>query len=76
MMFFPVVVAAATIVSYGRPARRISRYRLGQHVLVGRRIRQQHFLDAIEFRRGIRDRFATFARDENVHVGARAPSPR
>ena len=46
--------------------------RLGQHVLIGRRIRQQHLLDAVELRRRVRDRLAAGAGDQHVHIGADA----
>src|SRR5208283_118512 len=46
------------------------RNRLGQHVLVGGRIRQQDLLDAVELGRGLGGRPAVMTGDENVHVGA------
>ena len=71
MMFFPVVVAAAMMRLVRAGQRHDQRRgRLGQHVRVGRRVGQQHLLDAVEFRRRLRDGFAVLTGDQNMHVGA------
>ena len=70
-MFFPLVVAGAMIGFVGARQRNDQRGgRLGQHVLVSGRVREQHFLDAVELGRGVGDRLAVMTGDEDVHVGA------
>ena len=46
------------------------RGRLCQHVLVGRRIGEQHFLDAVELGSRVGDRLAVMTGDQDMHVGA------
>ena len=46
------------------------RHRLGQHVLVGRILRDQHLGNAGELRRSLGRRTAILAGDENVDLGA------
>ena len=46
------------------------RGRFRQHVLVRSRVRQQHFLDAVELGGGIGRRLALMASDQDMHVGA------
>ncbi len=46
------------------------RGRLGQHVLVSGRVREQNLFHAVELGRGLSDRFAIVTGDQNVHVGA------
>ena len=46
------------------------RDRLGELVLVGRGVGQQHLLDAVELGGGIGDGFAVLAGDQHVHVAA------
>ena len=70
-MFFPVVVAARhdRFVGAGQGDDQ-RRNRLGEHVLVGGRIRQQDLLDAVELGRGLGGRPAIMTGDQNVDVGA------
>ncbi len=46
------------------------RGRLGQHVLVSGRVREQDLGHAVELRRGLGDRLAVMTGDQNVHLGA------
>ena len=46
------------------------RQRLGQRVLVGRRLGEQHLVDAVELGGRVRDRLRALAGDQHMHVAA------
>ena len=68
MTFLPVVVAGATMRVVGRRQRHDQRrQRLGEHVLVGGAVGEQHLRDAVELGGGVGGGAGARAGDQHVH---------